>query len=338
MRKFLNALMVIVYMLGTTSLEAAETKQIKANGCPIVNCQNCTQFPKSIDNLSGNFNNEVKIIFSDIDGTILPFEKDVTKLKVPKSAVNAIKKLHKAKLPLVLTTGRVYCEAKEMAHKLGNDKAYIITNQGAEVRNPKGELIYKDTIDCRDAFEIINCIDKIVKENNFDSKIIVFNNGKLYSMEKFKLDYIWAPVNVINSFNDLGDDVSPSEIVVYDMKTKDLKVIQSQLKAKFFNYHIDLSTHCFCNVTSATATKGNAISKLSTMLNVDLKNAATFGDGENDSSMLKQVKKSGGLSIAVDNAMDSLKENSNFATTSVYDGGFAKGVDSILSNNSKLKK
>ncbi len=64
-----------------------------------------------------------------------------------------------------------------------------------------------------------------------------------------------------------------------------------------------MGAHCFCTVTGPTAIKGEAVKRLAKTLNVDLKNAAVFGDAENDISMLKLVKEKGGLSVVVGNAM-----------------------------------
>jgi len=51
-------------------------------------------------------------------------------------------------------------------------------------------------------------------------------------------------------------------------------------------------------------TKGNAVEKLCSNLDIDPKNVIAFGDGDNDKEMLQVV----GFSVAVKNARPILKE------------------------------
>ena len=113
-------------------------------------------------------------------------------------------------------------------------------------------------------------------------------------------------------------------------------MVKDYLSKAFPNYNIVISGEYFCDVSSKTATKGNAIKKMAQILGVDLKNVAVFGDAENDISMLKQVKSSGGVSVAVGNAMPSVKESASFVTLPVTQGGFAKAIDEIFINNELL--
>ncbi len=85
----------------------------------------------SVDNLKGNFNNQIKIVFCDIDGTIIP--KGYPKGQVPDSVKQAAKKLRDANIPMVLATGRTYPEAREVADVIGIKDSYFVTMQGSEI-------------------------------------------------------------------------------------------------------------------------------------------------------------------------------------------------------------
>jgi len=73
-------------------------------------------------------------------------------------------------------------------------------------------------------------------------------------------------------------------------------------------------------------------------LGYDLKNAAALGDAENDISMLKLVRESGGVAIAVGNAFDSVKETANYVTLPVTEDGWSKAVNKIIENNKLLSQ
>lgn len=296
-----------------------------------------TTASKTIDNLVGNFDHKITTVFSDIDGTIIPFNKTAPKGIVPESAKQGAEKLRQANIPLILATGRPSGEGRQIAKKMGNENTYIIAQQGAEIVSPEGKLIYEDAIKNKDAKKMIKEITSFNKSHNQDSKILVYNEGKLYMTEKYQLPYLFDEAIVIKSFDNLPSKYTPVKIGLCDTNINNLRLIQSHLKRKFPKYHVDISADCYCDISSGTATKGNAIKKLANMLNIDLANSAVIGDAENDISMLKLIREKNGLSIAVGNAMDKVKNNAEYVTTDSKDGGWAKAIDKILLNNAALK-
>lgn len=294
-----------------------------------------TQQP--IDNLIGNYNHKIKFIFSDIDGTIIPFDKTGEQRgKVPESAQKAVLKLQQANIPIVLATGRSSGEARLIAKRLGLEKAYVIGQQGGEIVNPEGKMIYLDSISNKDTLKMLKEIDSFNKKHGQNSKSFFYVDGKAYSFEKFTPPYIIDEINQIKSYDDLKPNFSAVKVGIVEMDFKKLKAIQLHMKEKFPNYHVDISADCYCDITKMSATKGNAVEKLAKILKIGLQDAAIFGDAENDITMLNLVKKSGGLAIAVGNAMDSVKRSANYITAPATEGGFAKGIDKILENNATI--
>lgn len=337
MKKILYCLVVSVLALSVVPVHAEQLKSKTNNSNLLISNSVFKNAPKSIDNLTGNFDHKIDIIFSDIDGTLLGFNKQKPKPDIPEPLKQSVQKLKKAGIPLILTSGRGYVEEHEIAQMLGNSNTYLIANQGAEIIDPQGKIIYQDSIKKNDVKKILKKIDSIKKANNFTSNVVVFANGKVYATERFKLPYNWEEITILKSFDELKDS-KVCKICFSESNPKTLRVLQSELKKDFPEYHIDISADCYCDVSSATATKGNAVKKLAEILKMDLKNTATFGDAENDISMLKAVKNSGGLAVSVGNAMDSVKENSSFVTSTVYESGFSKAVDKILINNALVSK
>lgn len=291
---------------------------------------------KSIDNLVGHFDHKINIVFSDIDGTLLPLNKTGPRGQVPESVKKSVIKLKDAKTPLILATGRASSEARQIAKNMGNEKTYIIAQQGAEIVDPNGKVIYEDNINNQESKKIIKEIESFNKLHNQDSKIFFFEKGQIYMFEKVNLPYILDEIKVIKSLDELPADFTLNKIGIYDPNSEKLKLIQAHLKKQFHNYHIDISADVYCDISTATSTKGNAVKKLAEILNVNLKNAAVFGDAENDVSMLKLVKTHKGLAIAVGNAMSSVKNSANFITSPVQEDGFAHAVDKILENNALM--
>lgn len=336
MNKNILILIAILFFFSTQATVQAEKSSVTNTNTKILSAD-LRQTPASIDNLVGHFGNKIRIVFSDIDGTLMPTGKNAVKGKVPESVKSGYKKLEQAQIPLILATGRSSWEGKQIAKKMGNGNSYVIAQQGAEIMAPDGKIVYQDTLSHNDTIKMLKDIDSFKKIHHLNSKVFFFANGVPYATEDFELPYIFEKRTVIKSYKELGKNLDFTKISICETNPEKLKLIQAHLKKKFPNYHIDISADCYCDITSATATKGNAIEKLSKILGVDLKNAAVLGDAENDINMLKLIKTKGGLAIAVGNAIDSVKSNANFITATVYDGGFAKAVDKILENNTVIQ-
>lgn len=293
--------------------------------------------PLPIEQLSGHFNNKIKIVFSDIDGTLIPFDKTATSWAAPESVKLSVPKLKKTNIPLVLITGRAYPEVKQLATSIGSEISYIITQQGAEIFNPQGKIIYKDYITNKDFHKIIKDVDVFNRLYGSRSPVYFIVDGQYYSFDNTKFPYMWQKLTVVKSFAQLKPNAEPSKIEIYESNPKKMKLIQAYFKKTYPNYHVDLGADVYLSITGATATKGEAVKRLAKTLNIDLKNVAVFGDAENDISMLKAVKDQGGLAVALGNAMQKTKNSANFTTAPVTQDGFAKAVDKILANNYRIK-
>lgn len=294
--------------------------------------------PKPIKDLAGSYNNEIKVIFSDIDATIVPLSNRSVQPKAPAGAVIAADKLKEAGIDLILATGRSSNEVEEITTALGRDNTYYILLQGAAVMSPDRKIIYEDYMSKRIAKKVLKGFETFKKKNGLNSNFYIVVDGEQYSNKPFVLPYNGHSAKVFKSLDELGRNYSVSKISIYEPNSRKNKMIQEYLKKNFHNLRIDVSGYGYCDVSSPTATKGNAIKFLSEKLGYDLKNAAVFGDSENDISMFKLIKSQGGLTISVANAILLLKQNSDYVTSGVYDNGFGRGVDEILKNNQILNE
>jgi hydroxymethylpyrimidine pyrophosphatase-like HAD family hydrolase len=73
----------------------------------------------------------------------------------------------------------------------------------------------------------------------------------------------------------------------------------------------------FTDITANGADKGKGIVAMASHEGFDPSRTMAFGDGGNDSSMILQA----GIGIAMGNAIDALKEQADYVTTSVDDDG-----------------
>lgn len=80
----------------------------------------------------------IKLVVSDLDGTLLNLEHKVTQ-----KTIDAVQDLVSKNVQFMLATGRHYQDVYLIAQQLGVD-IYLITSNGARVHNAKGELLYED--------------------------------------------------------------------------------------------------------------------------------------------------------------------------------------------------
>lgn len=78
----------------------------------------------------------------------------------------------------------------------------------------------------------------------------------------------------------------------------------------------------FCDVTASSADKANGIRAIADYMGVDISQTMAFGDGGNDLSMLKAA----GTGVAMGNAIDAVKQEADYVTTSVDDDGIANAL------------
>jgi len=78
----------------------------------------------------------------------------------------------------------------------------------------------------------------------------------------------------------------------------------------------------FTDITAKGADKGEGIKALTGHLGIDLRYTIAFGDGGNDTSMIKTA----GIGIAMGNALESLKQEADYITTSVDDDGILNAL------------
>ena len=86
----------------------------------------------------------------------------------------------------------------------------------------------------------------------------------------------------------------------------------------------------YLDVTPPGHDKGTFVETMAKRLGIPTDAVATVGDMQNDLAMFAKS----GLSVAMGNATDDVKQRATHVTTSNEDEGFAGAIDFVLSNNS----
>lgn len=276
--------------------------------------------------------NKYKIVFIDIDGTLVNDEK-----QIPKENIEIIKKLKTKGIEVVLASGRPYHSIEKYSNIVGARPYIIGSNGGVVVNYEDNKILYNANIEKNLALEVL----KFIKENNLYTAITMSGNlvleKEMYSLTKENRDELI----VVNSLEEYLKNTNESIIkfsIMSDNK-EDLQIAREELINKFNITITNVDTFVIPNkyrkagknpyimdVMKEYVNKGEAIKKLCKYLNLNTQEAIIFGDGLNDIEMFELDA----YKVAMKNAKDKIKEMADFVTISNNEAGVAYKLNKIF--------
>lgn len=258
---------------------------------------------------------EVKLVVTDMDGTLLNSKHEVSTL-----FFEQFEGLKKNNIHFVAASGRQYHSILDKLHTIEADITIVAENGAYIVRN--GETLFVNEISREDILNFIPICTAIE-----GVQVVVCGKKKAYILkstsDQFKntISEFYSSYEALDSFDKLPEDVF-FKIALCHYKGSE-KYIYPSVKHFEENWQIKVSGEQWVDISQKSAHKGNAISKLQKQFNVSSKETMAFGDYNNDIEMLKLAT----YSFAMENAHPNVKEVANFSTTS----NDANGVENILS-------
>ena len=249
----------------------------------------------------------IKIVFFDVDGTLLPFDSK----KIPKSTKDALRELRKRGVKTVISTGRDLGELKKLPVMSMNFDGFVTLN---------GQLCFDDDYHIIASTPIDGDEMKILKD--------------LFNAKKIPFVLIDSNKRYINYVNDLvvKTQEQTNGTIPEVGKYKGEKIYQicafvSRKERKLLEEMLE-----DCKITSWNKNgidiiargggKDKGIEQFLEEEGIAKDEAMAFGDGENDISMLEYV----GVGVAMGNASDQVKKVANYVTTDVDDDGIANAL------------
>lgn len=264
-----------------------------------------------------------ELIAMDFDGTLLRDDKTIS------LNTKSILKLYKDLGYLIVgVTARTLESIKDVLPlDIFN---YLIINNGASIYNVDDDImIYQGTIDINDAKNITNGIEDYCDQIDYITDNIYYT---YLQKKKSNLDFI----KDIDSIEEIDEQVARMNLFLKD-KSK-VTYYYELIKSRYKNIN------CFIMQDSGSAdkwlvlnpkgvNKANTLKELGKMENISLDEMIFFGDGLNDLEVMKEV----GLSVAMGNALEKIKENAKDIAKSNNEDGIVDFLDKKL-NRQKVKK
>jgi Cof subfamily protein (haloacid dehalogenase superfamily) len=265
----------------------------------------------------------IKLIFSDVDGTILPHGG-----RISDRTRNAVNAAVESGVPFVISSGRWYISAKKIADELNlADGVMIVANGGAIVRMD-GSIVKEwptPTADAWRAYEIMKKYD--VMMNAFVRNAVYRINTRAFSKGSSLSDYLGDHYRVINNNVEIFEEcglVTPYKMEAYSDDYERLAKLRAELTEAGFSISSAYADNL--EIMAPGCGKGTAVKWLAEHYGVTTDECMAFGDNTNDQSMLDAV----GWPVAVENAVDSLKENAKIIAEKCEDDGVAKIIEQAL--------
>lgn len=237
-----------------------------------------------------------RIVFSDIDGTLLNEQHQMTPL-----TRQAILDLQ-PDIPFVIVSARspsgIYPILKEYQFHCP-----IIAYSGALILDDKRNIIYEKAMKLNDVKAIINYIEK----QNYDLSWNLYAYDQWFVKDKNDPRIIQEEQIVKASSLEIDlftCDISCVHKILCICHPQSLEMIERDLKAQFPDCTIMKSSDHLLEIMSEGISKGNAVERMCQLWSIDLKDAIAFGDQYNDLDMLQRV----GYGYAMGNAPDEIKK------------------------------
>lgn len=256
----------------------------------------------------------IKLIATDIDGTIIIPEKTFTE-----EVKNCIRKLDENGIKVVLVTGRMHAAASLIAKDLGLDTP-VISYQGGLVKDGE-KTLYEKYLTEEQANKIIEWGKAENIHLNLYNDDILFSENDCYEVQRYCQNLHTKYTK--KSFNDVKKD-RVNKMLAIDYKSPErLTKLEKELPQIFPELYIVRSTPYFIEFSNKEASKYCAVKFLQKYWNISQEETLTIGDHNNDLALLQ----AGGIKIAMGNATEELKEAADYITDSVFNNGFVKAIE-----------
>ncbi|MGY6171854.1 YcsE-related riboflavin metabolism phosphatase [Candidatus Mycoplasma pogonae] len=256
--------------------------------------------------------NEIKIVASDIDGTILPYADEFVSLETETMFAD----LKKAGLITVLATGRDMITYNQVRNLKNID--YFIGANGTFIYDlNKNEKIWEKAI----SYSTFLRFKTILDQHRLPYTVMT-NDAGYYDYD-FDLNswYLENHKQAFKSIDQLEHDQNNIHLIT--IKCDDLE-LTNKIREMLINDDWEIEVNSVWTkgffVVEKGINKAKTINVLCKMLNPDWsidKNVISFGDSSNDYEMIKEAA----IGVAVGNADDKIREVADFVCDDVWNNG-----------------
>lgn len=266
---------------------------------------------------------EIKLIVSDVDGTLIGKGADTT---TPEN-MRAIERARQKGIGFTLASGRAFQAMAKWRESMRLDAPFICCN-GAQVRD--GHSVYFNSSFSVDAMrKILSLLDDV------GCPAFVYSDVKIYCMEGAMRDDIWEVWRKGGMTEDALRVVGGREQLLRETEGDVQKILGWSPDEPGMNRMLD-GARALDGVTYAVntlgynaefmqpgLTKGTALVRLANHCGVGLENILALGDADNDVEMLRAA----GVGVAMGDASVAARAAADYVAASCAQSGVAESIE-----------
>ena len=276
----------------------------------------------------------IKLFAMDLDGTSL----DSNSILQEKT-INALKRLDENGIKFVFTSGRATPSVRYLMESTGIDNP-LVTNNGALAFINKGNLIYQNPLKYEEVEELINFSQENKLFFQFYDLDTYYSNRmcpeRFNHLEKDSTYGMNYQVNVSFSTKPLKElklrKNSAFKFQIFLDKNDSNKLSTILEKVSEMGLYATTSSYGMIEIMQKNVNKFNGLSEIGYLLGISKEEMAAIGDQDNDIPMLENV----GMSFAMGNAIDKVKEISDFVVSTNDEFGLVDAINIVLEKNSHV--
>lgn len=263
-----------------------------------------------------------KLIALDLDGTLKNSDNQITA-----KTKEALIEVQKQGVKIVLASGRPTAGLRHEAKELLLDEfgGYLLSFNGARVGTvPNQETVYEQTLSIEEAKKVYT------QAKQYNLACMTYKNDSIYT-EDIDDEYVCIEAKIndirkyqVSSFIDILEN--PIHKVLLTGTPEYIASIEEEFKKPFGNeLSIYRSAPFFLEVMAKNIDKAASLDRLAKSLDIKQEEVIAFGDGYNDLSMIEYA----GLGVAMENAVEEVKQRAKVVTKSNNEDGIAYVLSQI---------
>ena len=239
----------------------------------------------------------IKMVAIDCDETLVRSDNTVSEY-----TVNILQRLQQKGISITIATGRMYQTAKPIgtALQLGN-VPMILFSGGLIQELETGDKLFEQTV----PIDVVHRIFELGQHHDWHIQSYV-DDHLLCHHRNWQSDRYEQQTGAVAEF--LGDRIftltsEPNKLIAIDTEEGIDRIIDILTPLVGNEVTLVRSQRDFLEITAPNVSKGRALAQLAMDNNIGLENIISFGNAENDISMLSET----GYSVAVSNAAEHVK-------------------------------
>lgn len=261
----------------------------------------------------------MKIIFSDLDGTLLNDQHQLT--PYTKAIISQLS------IPFIISSARMPRAIWPIVDELGLDTPIVAYGGGLILAGDQETIIHQETL----SSHLSSMIYKEINDLNLDLALNVYHHDEWLVMDDSNPFVVKEMMitKVCAKSIDLFDYLMTHDVhkLLCIGKTKDIQALFQVLKDQI-DVQVVLSKPNYLEILPLNTSKGNALLKACDYYQIPFEHSVAFGDQMNDLSMIEMA----GIGIAMKQSPKDLQKASDLVARTNNDDGVAHFIDHFILN------